>query len=316
MQKLYVLLNAKSGSVGALAGSPADLQVQLENAGYEAIVDADPDASFEQRLNRAKASDADTILAAGGDGTATAAAGAAMESGKRLAILPLGTANLLGRDLGLALDPVAWMGQLPTLVPHEIDVGRVNGRIFLHKVAIGFVPDIAAARERLRDRKDLGAKLAFLGYAFRRIARARHFNIELTQDDGKPHTDRVQALAVANNRYDEQLGHFFARSQLDAGELTLYLLDHLTVVGSLRLGLGLFLGRWQDDVSLTVATAKAVTIGSRHKRVKVMLDGEVEALQSPLTFEILPRALTVMASPAIGAGHALDDPEADQIADA
>ncbi len=316
MKKLYVLLNAKSGSVGTLAGSPDDLKRQLEQSGYEAIVDADSDASFAERMDRARASDADTVLAAGGDGTATAAAAVAVDSGKLLAVLPLGTANLLGRDLGLALDPETWLEQLPTLVPRQVDVGRVNGRLFLHKVAIGFVPAIAAGREKLRGRKDIIAQLAFLGYAFRRIARARHFAIELTRDDGRPHIDRVQALAVANNRYDEQLGHFFARSQLDAGALTLYTLDHLTVLGSLRLGLGVFLGRWQDDAALTVKTAQSVTIRSRHRQLKVMLDGEVETMDTPLHFEIQPRALTVMAAPAAAGAPPPDDPATDATTDA
>ena len=97
-------------------------------------------------------SDADVIVAAGGDGTITAVASALVGTDTALAILPLGTVNLLARDLGIPLDVNAAIAALAAMQPRKIDVGEVNGAVFLHKIVFGFVPGLAAARERLRGR--------------------------------------------------------------------------------------------------------------------------------------------------------------------
>ncbi|MGV3491062.1 MAG: diacylglycerol/lipid kinase family protein [Devosia sp.] len=295
MPHLHVLLNGRSGTANLDA---ATLREKLEAAGFTADVDADPERSFRARLNSARKSKADILVAAGGDGTVTAMAEVAAEIGKPLAILPMGTANLLAKDLTLPLDVDAWAAALPDFVERRIDLGRVNDRVFLHKVVIGFVPAIAAGREKIRDESALTARLAFLGYAARRILRSKRVALELTRDNEPPHIDRVQAVAISNNSYDEAFGAVFHRSALDAGHLGIYKLHTVTLLKAVSLAAGVVIGRWQDDAALTIETAEQVQIRSRHKRLKVMLDGEVETLFTPLNFAIEKQALRVLAPPA------------------
>lgn len=260
-------------------------------------IDADSARPFEERLQTARDSPAPTLIAAGGDGTVTALAEVAIQTGKTLAILPLGTANFLARDLSIPLDFDAWFEGYHEMVPRRIDVGEVNSRIFLHKVVIGAIPGIAAAREQLRGRTDLGAKFAFLTHFVNRLARLRRFAVEITPGKGEPHIERVQSIAVANNDYDEGPGKFFSRTRLDEGRLSLYLLRHLGLSDALRLGIGMFLGSWRNDQVLEIENVHSLTIRTRRKRVRVMLDGEVEMVDSPIAFRSLPLALTVLAPP-------------------
>ena len=294
MPHLHVLLNSRSGSANLDA---ATLRDKLEAAGMTADIDDDGDSPFATRLRRARRSKADILVAAGGDGTVTALAEVAAETGRPLAILPMGTANLLAKDLDIPLDPAAWVAALPSFVERRIDLGRVNDRVFLHKVVIGFVPAIAAGREKIRGAGALMAQVAFLSYAARRIVRARRIALEVTRDDDTPHIDRLQAVAISNNSYDEAFGHVFARSQLDAGHLGIYKLSSVTLLKAVSLAAGVVMGRWQDDAALTIETAEHVLIRSRYKRLKVMLDGEVETLQTPLNFRIDKQALTILAPP-------------------
>ncbi len=294
MPHLHVLLNSRSGSASLDA---ATLRERLEQVGFTATIDADQDWSFRARLRAARRSKADILVAAGGDGTATALAEVASETGKPLAILPMGTANLLARDLNLPLVVDNWITALPTFVERRIDLGRVNDRVFLHKVVIGFVPAIAAGREKLRGAASLAASLAFMGYAARRIIRARRIALEVTRDNEAPHIDRLQAVAIANNSYDEAFGAVFSRSTLDAGHLSVYKLTSVTLLKAVSLAAGVVIGRWQDDAALTIETAEQVLIRSRRKRLKVMLDGEIEFLPTPLNFRIDKQALTVLAPP-------------------
>lgn len=293
--QLHVLFNNRSGSAHVDADT---LRVGLEAAGFDAVVDNEQDAGFARRLDLARRSPADVLIAAGGDGTVTALAEVAAQTDRPLAILPMGTANLLAKDLRLPLDPQAWMEALPGFVERRIDLGRVNDRVFLHKVVIGFVPAIAAGREHIRGHEAFAANIAFLGYAARRILRSRRIALEVTRDNELPHIDRIQAVAISNNSYDEAFGHVFSRSRLDAGHLSIYKLHSVTLFKAITLAAGVVVGRWQDDDALTIETAEHVTIRSRRKQIKAMLDGEVETLQTPLNFRIDKQALRVLA-PAI-----------------
>jgi diacylglycerol kinase family enzyme len=85
-------------------------------------------------------SDAEVIVAVGGDGTVDGIASALAGTGKILGVIPLGTFNLLARRLNI---PVDLEGALQTAANGrvaEINVGEVNGRVFLADQASAFTP--------------------------------------------------------------------------------------------------------------------------------------------------------------------------------
>jgi diacylglycerol kinase family enzyme len=276
--------------------------------GETVSIDADSTRPFAERLHTARSTSAPILLAAGGDGTITALAEVAVETGRTLAVLPLGTANLLARDLALPLTLEGWFETLDEMVPRKIDVGEVNGRLFLHKVVIGTVPGIAAAREQIRGRGGLAAKIGFLSHLVRRLSRVRRFAAEITPGKGEPHIERVQSIAVANNDYAEGLGQLFHRSRLDAGTLSLYLLRQLSLVDALRLAAGMLMGNWRNDDVLEIENVRAVVVRTRWRRVRAMIDGEIESLTGPLRFRIRPLALTILAPPVPAEEPAVQQP--------
>jgi diacylglycerol kinase family enzyme len=290
----YVVFNANAGTANA-TGITADLVRQtFEREGLDATVDADCDVPFNERIQRAVASKAQIVVAAGGDGTITALANALVGTSKTLAILPLGTVNALAKDLNVPLKLEQAVSALKNSVEQKIDVGEVNGRVFLHKVVIGLIPAMAAGREYIRGRPGIWAKIGFLRYLFRRLARARRIAVAIDPSEGTSRVERVQAIAVASNAYDEGFGHIFSRHHLDRGSLTIYVLKHLNFADFFRLTTGMVLGRWHDDEALTIESVREVTINSHKTLLKAMFDGEVETLTTPLTFRIRPLALSVL----------------------
>lgn len=290
----YVILNANAGTANAIGLDARSLANLFEDNGLEAAIDARSDLPLSDRIADALSSGAPTIVAAGGDGTITALASALVGSDRHLAILPLGTVNALAKDLHVPLDLASAVKALVSGEQHLIDVGEVNGRIFLHKVVIGLIPGMAAGREKIRGRQDATAKIGFLRYFFRRLARAKRIAVVIEPGEGERRVERVQAMAVASNAYDEGLGQFFSRQSLDRGTLTLYVLHHFTARDFLRLTTGMLLGRWRNDEALTVESVQSVTINTRKDLIKVMFDGEVETLHTPLQFNIRPKALSVI----------------------
>ena len=292
--RFHLVLNVNSGTVQALGVTREDLERMFADHGMDVTIDADPDMALDERIRRALESDADTIVAAGGDGTVTALATAIIDTDKSLAILPLGTANLLARDLGLPLDLEECIEALSKMEPLAIDVSEVNGTVFLHKAVIGVIPELAAGREKIRG-QGWGAKFAYARFFVRRLARARRLALEIATGDGKSRIERVQAIAVASNAYDEGLGRFFHRDKLDTGLLTIYVLRHLNLGDVFKLATGMLAGRWRDYDALDISTARTVTIRSKKPRLQLMIDGEVASMEGPLHFKIYPRALTVLA---------------------
>lgn len=306
----YVVLNSSAGTANATGVTAEALQAMFDAEGLHATIDADAHIPLGDRIDRALASGAEVIVAAGGDGTITALANALVGTDKTLAILPLGTVNALARDLGVPMQLQQAVSAMGHAQRRQIDVGEVNGKVFLHKVVVGLIPAVAAGRERIRGREDFLAKLGLFRYFLRRVARTRRIAVSIDPSEGEARVERVQAIAVASNAYDEAFGHFFSRQQLDGGTLTLYVLKRLGVGDLVRLTSGMLLGRWREDEALSIQSVRGVTINSHKSFIKVMFDGDVQTLTTPLTFRIRPLALSVLtpapaektqADPALGA---------------
>jgi len=78
------------------------------------------------------------VLACGGDGTVTRCAEALRGTGIPLGILPLGTGNLLARNLGLPLDLDAALVTALTGSNRRLDAGSANGHTFVVMAGLGF----------------------------------------------------------------------------------------------------------------------------------------------------------------------------------
>jgi diacylglycerol kinase family enzyme len=291
--KYYVILNPKSGAALNLGLTGEGLLKAFEDAKLEAFIDANDD-DLGVKIERAVASDAETIVSAGGDGTATAVAEHLVGTKKCLGVLPLGTANLLARDLGVPLTLETAITALAAMKLTEIDAGEVNGRVFLHKVVVGVIPAIAAARERVRG-ESAWKLLGFARYFVRRLASARRTAVSIASRDTNDRIERIHAIAVANNAYDQGWGKLFSRSSLNRGILTLYVLNRLTFSDAFRLGWEMIAGTWQADAAVKIETVRSVTLNSKRSRLCVMIDGEVGTMETPLRFRVRPAALRVLS---------------------
>ena len=87
----------------------------------------------------AASSDTDVLVVAGGDGTVSAVAAVAVERDLPLVVLPCGTLNHFAADAGLDRnDPLTGMAAVEDGTELRVDVGSVNGRVFINNASIGF----------------------------------------------------------------------------------------------------------------------------------------------------------------------------------
>src|SRR5450631_959914 len=121
------------------------------------------------------------VIGGGGDGTIAAVAAALVDTDAVLGVLPMGTLNHFAKDLGIPLELEKAVQTLFTGKVARVDVGEVNGRIFLNNSSIGFYPSIV--QERKRDQRQGRSKwVAFAQAAALIFQQSRTLHVELDED--------------------------------------------------------------------------------------------------------------------------------------
>ncbi|HEV7267474.1 MAG TPA: diacylglycerol kinase family protein [Falsiroseomonas sp.] len=299
--RIAVVLNTSAGSLLGRHEAEAEVARHLADAGLEAILVPDHPDGLCARLDDAIARGADAVVVGGGDGTIAAAAARLVDTPTALGILPLGTMNMLARDLGIPLELAAAAEALAHGAIRAIDAAEVNGHVFLCSSVIGSPSWLGRHRERHRGKASLRNRLAFALAALRAEWRHPPMRLSVALDGRNPVRLWTRALAVASNRYAEGFGLVMARTSLDAGQLTLYVARRYGLWWWVRAAVGMFLGSWRGGRLVHERAAREVTIASPRTALRVMNDGEALLLNPPLTYRIRPAALRVIAPPALPA---------------
>jgi diacylglycerol kinase family enzyme len=234
------------------------------------------------------------VIAGGGDGTVNAVASMLVGSDRVLGVLPLGTLNHFAKDLAIPLDIEAALQNIFHGRVIAVDVGEVNGRIFLNNSSLGVYPRIVRYRETQRS---MGQNkwVAFAGALIAAMRRHSLFHVHL-RIDGDDELSRATAFVfVGNNEYEMTGLHIGARKTLDAGYLWICLPRRGGRVDLVRLALRALFGRLQDS-DLHLLSGKEVVIQTRKRRPNVATDGEVNHMAAPLQYRIRPRALKVIVT--------------------
>jgi diacylglycerol kinase family enzyme len=287
-----VVLNSTAGADVGRDASVETILDLLRKAGIDPVLAGDPEAELPDRIAAAVASRPDVVIIGGGDGSISCAAQRMMDEDIPLGILPLGTMNILARDLELPLELEAAVQVIAEGNCREIDVGTLNEHVFLCKSVIGLPAKIAQMREHGRGKMTVRTWLRLAGAFAAGLSRYPLLSMGL-RIEGLTRRIRARALAVSCNAYDEGAG--LKRSSLEGGELVLYIPHGLNLWKILRLAGGLATGGWQHQEGLESVHLAEFTVMSPRPLLRVMLDGEVRLVKPPLNYKIRPRSLRVMA---------------------
>ena len=140
------------------------------------------------------------IVAGGGDGTVSTVAAALVDTDICLGVLPLGTLNHFAKDLGLPLDLEAAVRCIATGVTSRVDVGEVNGRVFVNNSSLGLYPDIVRDREQQQKRFGRGKWHALLRASIAALRRYPFLQVSLAVE-GRERAYRTPFVFIGNNAY-------------------------------------------------------------------------------------------------------------------
>ncbi|MES1165364.1 MAG: diacylglycerol kinase family protein [Verrucomicrobiota bacterium] len=236
--------------------------------GVEAI-ELSPGTDLAQLVHRAIDAGADALAMAGGDGSQAIVAAIAAERGVPYACIPSGTRNHFALDLGVDREDV--VGALDALVDggeRVVDLGEVNGRVFVNNVSVGLYG------EAVQQASYRNAKLRTLLEAVPEVLGPNaRLDLRWRGPDGAEHEGSAM-LVVSNNPYrlESPIGAG-GRARLDQGVLGVAMLTTPDAGGELR--------SWVAP-SFEIAANAPVAAG---------VDGEALVFDPPLRFRIRPAAL-------------------------
>jgi diacylglycerol kinase (ATP) len=254
---------------------------------------------------QAVAAGCDVVVAVGGDGTLSEVANGLVHSPCVLGVLPVGTGNVLARNLGIPRwTPTARAALLDAarvLLEGEvraIDLGRVGERYFILHLGVGLDAQVVQTVEPVRT--ETTRSLRNIGYAANLVRLAfcqRGERMTLTIDGL---TVRQRALMVLVSNAQNYAGTFRVAPQalLDDGLLDVFVFKGANAVDVIRHVGNVILGRHAADPKMEVHQVRQLEIRA-DTTLPVQLDGEpIE--RTPLTVSVEPAALRVVVPPAAG----------------
>ncbi len=279
---------------------PRFYETSPENAGFAAA-------------QQAVAEGADLVLAVGGDGTVRAVADALVASGVPLGVVPLGTGNLLARNLGMSVADIhscvniALHGQPQAVDMIELDFlppsPRFSGRVrppqgpvrFLVMGGAGFDAQIMTDT-----REDLKARIGWLAYveaSFRHLLSRRR--PALISVDGAPFVRRkVRAVLLANTGKIQGGVQLASVAQLSDGQLETVVLSPRNLTSWARLVLEFALGSHSPRFPVVEHfVGSEVEVRFPAAPLPVEVDGDVLGEVGGLRARVLPGAVLVQSYP-------------------
>jgi diacylglycerol kinase family enzyme len=250
----------------------------------------------------------DSIIVCGGDGTVHEVMQCLVGTPIALGVVPMGTANALASDLGLAKSPAKAIRTLLTARPVQVPVGRIcyrngdgdeNWRYFTVAAGVGADALLMARMDPVLKRRF--GYLLYVVEAFR-IWASHPFPLFQarfgTNGNGKPRVEEAsQLLAVRVHSFGGMVGKLAPCASLHSDKLCLLAVKTRSRYRYLRFILAVVGQRhtFSRDVELVQADSVECT-PQNGTRVYVEADGEVLG-QLPVRIEVASKTLTLLIPP-------------------
>jgi YegS/Rv2252/BmrU family lipid kinase len=308
MRRAVILYNPRSGSGRSRRRFPMERAATvLREGGVEVRIEptAGPRLAGEQARKYIDAG-FDTIVASGGDGTVNDVLQGMAGSNAALGVLPLGTANSLACDLGLARNPEKAARQLLAAevrrvalaqIEYQLTNGERECRYFT--VAAGVGVDAALFYKLNAQFKRRWGMAAYVAESFRQWAVQKFLPFRVEWFDSAENRQRsrvvTQLLAVRIADFGGVLRQLAPGAGLERDDFRLVLFKTASRVRYLRFAFGRMLGRGWSDSQIELAHAREVAClpGGASARIYCEADGELLG-GMPVRISISPQAFNLL----------------------
>jgi len=285
---ILIIVNPAAGRARSSERRLGRFVAALERQGCTVVLRrAGPSPGEVERLAHQAEPGFEAIVAAGGDGTISAVVNGLGDRAVPFGVLPLGSANVLAREIRLPRAPEALASLITTGPVSPIWLGRVGERAFVMMASAGFDSEIVAALS-----PELKRRVGRLAFAWGFLVRLWHCPAcELTvRADGVEY--RAAAVVAAKGRH--YAGPFVVAPGADLAEpvLELVLLDRRGRWAMLRYATALFLGRVPRLGDIAIVRARQASVAG-NRALPVQADGEIVG-ELPITLAVADRPLLLI----------------------
>lgn len=237
----------------------------------------------------------EALIAGGGDGTISAAAGIAWKAQIALGVVPAGTMNLFARSLKLPLDIWQVLDALAEGTPEHIDIASANGRSFVHQFSAGLHARMVRYRNSMTFGSRLGKMRASVRAAVGVMLNPPEFEVEFNVE-GKRGYRKVSAISVSNNEFGRD--PLMYADDLTRGHLGFYIAEPLKPAGVAKLTYDILRGRLKENAAVTAMTATQLELHfPRHRHdVRCVIDGELLPMKRDVMLKIHAGELKVLVN--------------------
>ena len=285
---IVVIVNSASGC-GHGTSSVAAIEAELRAVGQIPRVTCVDSDAIGQAIERAIKDGAPLIVIGGGDGTLSTAASVLVDTEVTLGVLPMGTLNHFAKDQQIPLDLAGAVRTLVTGCVKSVDVGEVNGHVFINNSSLGIYPNIVRLRRRLGFGKWIGLAAA----TWMVLRRGSTLSIKVAAEAGVRRY-RTPFAFIGNNEYAVEGFEMGTRKSMQAGHLCIYTSRLTGRVGLFRLAFRSLFRYLRANDDFDTMTARDFVIETRHSQLRVAVDGEIGMQDTPLHYRSRAGALRVM----------------------
>lgn len=229
------------------------------------------------------------IVAAGGDGTVSDVASQLLGTSCVLGILPLGSVMNVARALGVPRDIDEAARILTSGTERQMDVGEINGSIFLEGIMIGLSAEVVQPAVTEFETGFTGVPLQILRY----LLSYSPIGIRLTVD-GQKMVTRAMVITISNGPYTGLAFTLDPAATVDDQRLNLAIYRDFSKWELLRHFGSISFGRRRYHPEIIRLTGKQIHIETEQP-MSVRVDGNDHGT-TPVDVRILPKALRVIAN--------------------
>lgn len=236
----------------------------------------------------------DVIVAAGGDGTQAAVAGVLAGTDVIMGVLPGGTFNYFARDLGVGEGLEDALDTMLDARVETVDIGEVEGLVFLNNVSLGIYPHILKTRESIYRRWGRSRLVAYWSVlvALRRLRKPMSLTARVA---GEEQHFTTALVFIARSAYQLDSFGLDGAEAIRDGQFAVLIAKARKPLPLMRSALRLAMGSTAQDNDFDLILTDELTIETPRKpRQLVAHDGEKSVMTSPLHLKVRHEALKVL----------------------
>jgi diacylglycerol kinase family enzyme len=251
-------------------------------------------AELENTFNQLNYESYNACLVCGGDGTVRTAAQILQNHHLPMAILPLGTFNVLAKSMGYPNNLDELFNIIKNKKTKVIDIADINGEIFINHAWLGFYYIILKMREKHKTILGKSRLLKTIFSAFFMFKRIPIYEFEVKIEDTVA-SYKTCLIFISNSESSSQWSNFGVRPLLSTGRLYVNILNCFTRWQLFFSILTIILTDFKNSKYITQFIIDELTITSNHKNANIVLDGELFTLDCPLHFTNQKHQLIMIA---------------------